>query len=552
LRVKAILLVTQFSGQPIFIVTSKNNSSIFQETLALQHLQDSPRQFTLEIGLFIAILFGSFMLMVNDLSYNTLFLDEAINAVIGKEFLLGDYSRNAMTFHFGSYLYPALSTIMNKIGGITAMRLTSTGMMCLAAIFVYLTARNIFGYKAGLISLLLFSFSGNILDLGQLAVYDSLALPFLAASLFLLVSASTSEYHQRRLLLVSSACAILATLSKYIGLIYLPALFMTALILFWLKGTPLQRALSVLFFNFVLPVLFVLSLYSAYYWHELIQVFQEQGYSLAHRWLILIIIGQNIGFVLLLALAGFVLIIIATKQNQSHDSLLLFWSEGSRNERQSFPRIFRIILPILLLLLFCTWLAAPLEQWLTANGRSLWKNCAYSLIFLTPIAGYCLTTTIDYIRSRKLVINLIGLLFFCVSVIYFANNALDANWSFHGSWPNVDGALTYLRNAGLDENSSILAEGMDIYEYYLTSGKDNTKAWNNFSSMDYDAILAALHNHAFDFIIIDDYYSPGIRERMNPVLAESGYAVSWQEAQKLRSGDTILLQVFIPNGSDLK
>jgi hypothetical protein len=530
---------------------TKKELSSFEETLAMQRQQDSSHRFTLEIGLFVALLFGSFMVMVNDLGYNTLFLDEAINVAIGEDFLQGDYSRNAMAFHFGSYLYPAVSASMNKIGGIAAMRFMSTLMMCLATVFVYLSARNIFGFKAGLFSLLLFAFSGIILNLGQLAVYDSLALPFLAASLFFLITASTSENHRISYLLASSASAIFATLSKYIGLIYLPALFMTAFVLFWLKGTTIRNTLNLLFKYFLLPIILILSYYTVFYWRDLTRVFQEQGFSPASRGSILGIIGQEIGIVLLLAVAGFAWLIITVTQNQNPDTKLLHLNEGTKLHWDALPQTKRISLFVILLLLLCTWLAAPLQQWLTANSRSLWKNCAYSLIFLAPLAGFFLATVIEQLRTRNFVINVISLVLFCAGILYYANRSLDANWAFHGSWPNTTGALTYLQNADLDENSRVLAEGMDIYEYYHAAENGNRPVWDNFWYMEYkgavgqEAVRAAIQDHAFDFIIVEDYYLPGIRERINPILAESGYIVGWQDTQTLRTGETILLQIFV-------
>jgi hypothetical protein len=62
-----------------------------------------------------------------------------------------------------------------------------------------------------------------------------------------------------------------------------------------------------------------------------------------------------------------------------------------------------------------------------------------------------------------------------------------------------------------------------------------------------EGVLAAIRDGAFDFVIVDDYYFPGIRERVTPVLAEAGYILGWQEEQRLRTGETILSQVFIPS-----
>jgi hypothetical protein len=94
---------------------------------------------------------------------------------------------------------------------------------------------------------------------------------------------------------------------------------------------------------------------------------------------------------------------------------------------------------------------------------------------------------------------------------------------------------------------------MDVYQYYLASDAGNRQVWNNFWYMEYggrvgqEGAFAAIRDRAMDFVIIDDYYLPGIRERVNPILRDAGYVVGWQDEQKLRTGDTILVQVFIPS-----
>ena len=248
------------------------------------------------------------LMQINTIDYNTLFLDEAINVVIGDDFLQNDFSRNAMTFHFGSYLYPVIAALVNKAGGVFALRLTSTILICIATLLVYFTTRKLFGRRASLMAIMLFLFSSNILNLSQLAVYDTLAIPLLAASYFLLVTASTSADLQNNLLLASSACALLSVFSKYIGLLYLPALFLTALLLLLLRGMRLTEALRVLTKSFALPLALGLTLYGAYYRSELGRVFEEQGYSPASQAQILTNIINQIGFVLLLAMIGMVLL----------------------------------------------------------------------------------------------------------------------------------------------------------------------------------------------------------------------------------------------------
>ena len=314
-----------------------------------------------------------------------------------------------------------------------------------------------------------------------------------------------------------------------------------------MNGTPLRKALSILFLYFVLPIQQLLTLYTARYWPELVRVFTEQGFSLVSRSLILESLGREIGLVALLALVGLVLLVNLISKGGNRDLTPLIWDGVPR----LVSRFSRYQVPVLLTLLILAWMAAPLQHLITANGRSLWKNCAYSLIFLSPLAGYCVATIVKLLRPRGLMANLPGVFLLCAGFYYFADQSMDSNWSFQRSWPNTESEITYLRESGLDQNSRVLAEGMDIYEYYFDFGVTDREVWNSFWYMEYGGLsgqegaLAAIRDHALDFVIVDNYYYPGIRERVDPILAEAGYIVGWQEEQILRSGETVLLQVFV-------
>jgi len=149
-----------------------------------------------------------------------------------------------------------------------------------------------------------------------------------------------------------------------------------------------------------------------------------------------------------------------------------------------------------------------------------------------------------------------SVLIICTGVYYFADRALDSNSTFHRSWPNTAGVIRYLQDNGLDKNSRVLAEEMDVYQYYFEPALGNHQIWNSFWNMEHRGIsgqagaLAAIRDRAVDFVIIDDYYIPGIRERLKPILLDAGYVVGWQEVQNLRSGAVILVQVFVPGDGE--
>jgi 4-amino-4-deoxy-L-arabinose transferase-like glycosyltransferase len=527
----------------------KAESSIFDQTRQEQQEQESQFEVTLESGLFLFLVLIVFIIRAYNVNYNTLFLDEAINAVIGEDLLAGVYDRGAMAFHFGSYLYPALSATVHQIGGVTALRLVSALTVTAAAVFIYLATRPLFGRNSALFAMLLFGFSGAAINMGQLAVYDSLAIPFLALSLFCLVTAARASDHAERYLVAGSAAFILAALSKYIGIIYLPALVLSGMALFFQHGRPLWATVRSFSTYFVLPAAIALGSYGLYYLEELRQVASQQGYSWAARSAIVAVIGQELGLVLLLSLAGLAAAVVAYRTG-SLDAA--GWHMLTASLRQSIGGKTTALLVVLFVgLLFLTWLAAPAYHFLGHNMRSLWKNCVYSLIFLAPLAGYAIASGVAWSRRRDSFTNLMGLAITILAGILFVDRALQSNTHFQASWPDAGNSLAYLRQAGVTPDSRVLAESMDVYEYYFGFGTADRAVWHNVWYMEYkeltgqEAVLAAVRDAYFDFIILEDYYAPGIRRLLDPLLIEAGYIVGFEEVQKLAAGEQVLIQIFV-------
>jgi 4-amino-4-deoxy-L-arabinose transferase-like glycosyltransferase len=523
-------------------------SPIFAQMRQEQQEQESQFEITLESGLFLFLALIIFLIRAYNVNYNTLFLDEAINAVIGEDLLAGVYDRGAMAFHFGSYLYPALAATVDQIGGVTALRIASALTSTIAAVFIYLSTRPIFGRNSALFAMLLFGFSGAAVNMGQLAVYDSLAIPFLAVSLYLLVTAARFPDQENKYLVAASAGFILAALSKYIGLIYLPALVVTGLALFFQHGRPLWPAVRAFATYFILPAAVTLGSYGLYYLEELRQVASQQGYSWAARNTILGVIWQEVGLLLLLALAGLGLTIVAYRSGRI-EATGWIGLQGWFRQRLG-GKITLLLTALFVVALLLTWLAAPAYHLLGQNMRSLWKNSVYSLIFLAPLAGYAVARAIEWSRSRDTFGTLMGLAITIMAAILFIDRALDSNAYFQTSWPDVTNSLSHLRQAGVGKSSRVLAESMDVYEYYFDFGTADRAVWHNVWYMEYEdltgqeAVLAAVGDGYFDFIVLEDYYAPGIRQLLDPLLVEAGYVLDFEEVQKMAAGERVLIQIF--------
>ncbi|GCE30057.1 hypothetical protein KDA_55410 [Dictyobacter alpinus] len=151
------------------------------------------------------------------------FYDEAIYATAGLRTLDGKGVTDGYLVWFaGSLLWPVLSGIGYTLHGLLGIRAIAAILTCFTVLFSYLTAKNLFGVRAAFFSVVLFVFSGPLLALAHLGVYDVPALTFTSISLW----AMTRFKSDHRLWLSISAISLaIATIAKYpIALMMLPIL----------------------------------------------------------------------------------------------------------------------------------------------------------------------------------------------------------------------------------------------------------------------------------------------------------------------------------------
>ena len=72
----------------------------------IPHDQGIKLRISLDTVLFLLLLLIIFFIRITNLNYNTLFVDEAIYATVGKNVWSGVLSQNATSWMYGSYLYP--------------------------------------------------------------------------------------------------------------------------------------------------------------------------------------------------------------------------------------------------------------------------------------------------------------------------------------------------------------------------------------------------------------------------------------------------------------
>ena len=533
------------------MITTRKYDDMQAATDYRQHTRrDARLRVNLELGLFVTLLGLILFLRITNILYNTLFVDEAIYVTGGRDLLAGVTDRHILAWFGGSFIYPVLAALAANLAGDAGIRLVSALLTTLAAIFVYLAARRLFNRQVALWGILIFGLSGGSISLGQLAVYDVLMLPFLAAALLCLITATQLDRRAAWAYLALGALAFsAAALAKYTAIVYLPALGLTAAALYAMQRR--WRGIVQLGIFFVIPVIIILGAYIFAYFQDVIQVFTgQQGFQAAPPWAVAQNISAEIGLAVLMALAGLFVVIFAAWRGSTSGSATVVTTLSDFLRPRHKRRL--VLVTAAALILFASYLSLPLYQTLTSNIRSVWKAAYASLIFLAPLAGYALARIIERIqrlqRTRLAAAALATLL-----IVSWIGYDLDRNWGFQHSWPNASGAIDYLRQHGLSTDSRVLAEAGAVYEYYFYSdfGLDGRRIWADTWFLDYkgqqgiSAMTAAIADHYFDFVVLDDNYTPDVNPQVEAALQQAGYRVDYRDVQPITTGHVSVVRVYV-------
>lgn len=525
---------------------SKFQLSVGSMTRAIQDMLQISRQQTQllisgEHVLLVLLLSLTFLVRFLNLTFNTLHLDEAIYVTVGEEALSGVYLQGASTWMFGSYLYPLLSAAVNGVGGVFAMRLSSALLSTGAAYFVFLTTLRLFGRRAALWALLVFSLTGVSINLGQHATYDALSVPFVSASLYCVVSAMKAPKKQGRFLRWGAITFSLSVLAKYIALLTLPALLLVMPLLHFHHQRGFFSFLrDIRWQEFATPIVLILGIYSAYYHNDLYQVASSRfAFQSATRQEILVGTLQHIGLPLIPAAAGALIIIRNWQQ---------------RFRRENVMRFFLLMLG--LAALGTASIMLPLYQLADVNIRSLWKHNVFALVFVAPMAGYGVEQVERNLyaafRYRSPKLRTVGASLTALCIFGFVSYGLRQNKDFQQSWPNNEQVLTFIRAQEINENSRVLSSSYAIYEYYLDLGVNDRSIWKNIWYDEYEDVVGeegvarAIEDCAYTMVILDSYYEPEKARTLGPLLKSVGYRAAFETYQRLSNDGVIHTIVYLP------
>jgi len=488
-------------------------------------------------GIFLILLIAVFGVRFAGSSDNTIFYDEAVNITLGWEAVSGDFTQDATSWIFGSYLYPMLAGTVHHYTGDFGIRLLTALLNITSVILIFFLTLNLFDHRSALWAMLIFGLNGANISLGQLAVYDSLGLPLMTAAFYCVIQAGLSKSNKTNSYLFFAGIALgLSILTKYIGLLFLPALFWIAIVHFLWHKQSLKPILLIFF-----PItLLILSSYYLWNQEDLLTLWTQQQMLLFYpgeKWTILRSYLANAGVTLIFSLIGVSL--LPSFQNPD------------------MPIVMPKLKSFLYLFLGLATMVA-VYQIFAENIQSLWKHAVYSTLFFAPFAGFGVSRLMSkglYIfgqRNGNIPYRLLGSFLSAVGLIWFIQYGLSQNWGLMNSWPNLSGANSYLQSQSISLDTRILAEESAVYEYYNDFGAYDRDIWSNTFYMEYrgfkgvDAMVAGIRDHYFDIVILDDYYTAETNQLIREALMQNNYKQVYQDPypQYLSTEQTITVSVY--------
>jgi len=311
--------------------------------------------------------------------------DEAIYIYGGHqliyELLHGGGSPYYETWYSGApVLYPILAAVVDHVGGLTAARGISMVFMLCATVLLFLTARRLFGYWAGMIAAALFAGLGVTQNLGALATIDAMSLLLLAAAAY---CAARSTGRTRWLLLVP-VFLLAANATKYVTIVFDPVVIGIAALQLTQDGWPRvwRRVLSLASVTVVTTIIVVFLAGGAYVKGILFTTLARKGGTqvifgarFASTSRIITLTWEWTGAVLALGIVALLVLCLRRSQIRRHG--------------------------LLLILLTAAGLIVTLGNIRLHTDQSMDKHDDFGAWFACIAAGYALAYTADAVRRWR-------------------------------------------------------------------------------------------------------------------------------------------------------
>ncbi|GCE13577.1 ArnT family glycosyltransferase [Tengunoibacter tsumagoiensis] len=427
---------------------------------------------------------------------NTAFQDEALYLYAGRQlfhyWLGGPAPLDRYAFYFSGYpgLYPVIAGVLDMIGGLELARAYSLLCMMGINITIYYLAQKFFQRPSAIFASALYGSLGTVLYVGRLATFDAMCFCLVAVAALLAFQVSTSR--RPWLALLIGPLLVLAVLTKYAAMLYVPAVLgilifcSLAYIGWWRMLIRLALALLTL----------AASLYIAYQvvdksmFHAIAGTTTDRtAFIQKSRLELFTHVMQMAGIVYLAALVGVILVYIY------HRRLTL----------------------VALVMYGSSWLV-PAYHIYKMEAVSLDKHFSLGLLFCAALAGYALAWISGFMQRTIANANgrywLSGL---CVVLLVFVLGTQQSQTIFSG-WANTTD-LSYALHTQLRHASGrILVEDIEVARY---DSEDITEEWqwngvyyfyysrpNQPALLGDPAIIQALKDRYFTTVELSFNYQP--------------------------------------------
>lgn len=337
------------------------------------------------------------------------------------------------SFSGAPVVYPPLSALADRIGGLAAARLLSLAFMLGATVLLYCTSRRLFDDRTATAAAALFAVFGAATQLSALATYDAMALFLMGFAAWLVVHAD--GWFSEPLLIGAGIILALADAAKYASTLWNPVIIVLAVLTAsadtrrWrlLRGARLAVYIAV-------PVMLALHAAGPAYLRGIM-------WTTLNRQIVthtppLEILDIAWGWLALLLLLGVIGIWIA-------------WYDNGRPWG----------MPVLLL---TAGLLAPAEQARINDITSLHKHVVFGAWFLCMIAGYAVSRIAYLDGSLRH-----GAIISSVLIGVFGMTGFAQASSFMASWPSLRAAIPALRRAVTTDRCPCLILQEEAAHYYL-------------------------------------------------------------------------------------
>jgi len=411
---------------------------------------------------------------------NTAFQDEALYLFAGRQIINGWLGLPHFPVEWASFLsgyayfYPVIGGALDMMGGLELARMFSLLCMLGVTASAYYVTTRVFDRNSAILAAALFASQGPVLFLGRLATYDALCLLLVALAVVLAVHVSTARAPWA--IVFIGPLLVLAILAKFAGLLFVPV---PLAILAWRSLE--RRGWRSMFVRLGMALCSLIIVGAvAYITLDKAALHAISGSTTSRDVTVKTAPLYLIQFILSLSGAAFALGVLGVALGS--------WRR----------------LPMKLLL-FGASLLVPAYHIYAGELISLHKHLAFSMFFVTPLAGYAAArlsgfrdrpptpipakstqslTQADVAHRpggrRNLSVGRYWLAGLAICLITFSLGVQQAQ-TLYGAWAQSNELIYAMRTQVRQGGGRYLAEDFDVCRYYL---QNETALWQ-WSSLDY-------------------------------------------------------------------